>query len=51
MAAHSSQIPPSSEPLQFTDAQFEEVYGHEWFRHVSLTDGHKPGISLLDGLS
>jgi len=50
MAAHSSQIPDSSEALLFDDEKFREVYGLEWFRHVSIKEGHKASRSLLDGL-
>ncbi len=50
MAAHSSQIPQSSETLLFNDEQFKEVYGLEWFRHVPIKQSHHAQNSLLDGL-
>ena len=50
MAAHPSQIPADSAPLQYEDLDFQQVYGLEWFRHTPLHDAHKPIKTILDDL-
>lgn len=50
MAAHTSQIKPDSEPLIYSDNEFAQVYGLEWFRHLPLTAEHNQSRSVFDDL-
>lgn len=50
IAQHKSQITPESAPLVFSESDFSQVYGIEWFRHFPLHDGHKPDRTIFDDL-